>query len=140
MTSGSLTTLTTASLDADEVKLMAAVAESTITPSPCDDRLNGGMEKLEEVMAELCAVGFEQWCGDGGVRAGQSCGGDGIALHPPWLLWWGRRREWRREQIRAAAACRGDHVAPLSLTSGDTGDVQTMGGKPAQCPVGHDLN
>jgi hypothetical protein len=65
------------SLDSDNVKLMAATAESTSTPSPCDDRLNGGMEKLEEVRAELCAVGFEQWHDDGSARAGQSYDGDG---------------------------------------------------------------
>jgi hypothetical protein len=86
MMSGSLTTPTMASSDSGEVKLVAAAAESTNTPSPCYDRLNGGMGKLEEVMAKLCAVGLEQWCGDGCVRAGQSYDGDGVALHPPWPL------------------------------------------------------
>jgi hypothetical protein len=39
--------------------------------------------------------------------------------------------------MRAVAACRGDLVAPLGLTSGGTGDVQMTGGKLAHRPVGH---
>jgi hypothetical protein len=69
-----------ASLDSSNAELMAAAAESTSTPSPCDDRLNGGMKKLEEVRAELCVVGFEQWSSDGSAQAGRSYSGDGGLL------------------------------------------------------------
>jgi hypothetical protein len=62
-----LATPTMVASNSDEVPHMAAVAKSANTPSPCDDRLNGGIEKLEEVMVELCAMGFEQWCNDGGA-------------------------------------------------------------------------
>jgi hypothetical protein len=71
-----------AGLDAGEVPLMAAVAESPNTPSPCDDKYHGWVEKLEEVMAKLGVVDFGQWHGDNGARAGWSHGGNGgLLLH-----------------------------------------------------------
>jgi hypothetical protein len=62
-----LATLTMAASNSGEVPHMAAMAESPNTPSPCDERFNGGVEKLEKVMAKLGAVDFGQWHGDSGV-------------------------------------------------------------------------
>jgi hypothetical protein len=75
-----LATPTMAASNSDEVPHMVAAAKSANTPSPCDDRFNGGVEKLEEVMAKLCAVEFGQWHSDDGVRAGRSYGGNGGRL------------------------------------------------------------
>jgi hypothetical protein len=60
-----LATLTTAASNSSEVLHMVVATESVYTPSPCNDRFNGGVEKLEEVMAKLCAVEFGHRHGDG---------------------------------------------------------------------------
>jgi hypothetical protein len=62
-----LATLTIVASNSSEVLHMAVAAESAYTPSPCNDRFNGGVEKLEEVMAKLCVVEFGHRCGDGGA-------------------------------------------------------------------------
>jgi hypothetical protein len=56
-----LATLTTAAMYSGEVPLMAVVAESPNTASPCDGKNHGWVGKLEEVMAKLGVVNCGQW-------------------------------------------------------------------------------
>jgi hypothetical protein len=53
-----LATLTTAASNSGEVPHMAAVAKSVNVASPSADKINGWEDKVEEVPAELCVVGF----------------------------------------------------------------------------------
>jgi hypothetical protein len=53
-----LATLAMAASNSNEVPHMAAAADSMNVASPTVKKLNGWVDKVEGVAAELCAVGF----------------------------------------------------------------------------------
>jgi hypothetical protein len=91
-----LATLTTTAMYSGKVPLMAAVAESPNTASPCNDKNHGWVGKLEEVMAKLGVENCGQWRDASSAWVGRSSSVNGGSVS---LFW-----RWQREGEGMGAA------------------------------------